>query len=319
MFARRPIGRRRGDRCAFTLVELLVVIGIIAVLVGILMPALSSARRQAQQTKCLAALREIGNGFAMYASVYKNTWPCAVHDWGNPTYPLPDGKQLRWQDRILPFITDIKNVDDYKDIANPAIVPEELLRKSSVLWGCPAYRYNEEAVGGGAPTVDDTVRNGYTMNVFAKAPDLNLNSLKAYTQGPNPPFQGSLATSIQTGKYYKINEWTKGAEHILITEGFAYFIQMSPVARVGRTFTPSIHPWWPFKNTMGPPVTNWETNCYFWVDGARHAPTGTTQQATYNRPFMNALYCDGHCEPVSVKQAWQGICNPGGRDAPSWP
>jgi prepilin-type processing-associated H-X9-DG protein len=44
-----------------------------------------------------------------------------------------------------------------------------------------------------------------------------------------------------------------------------------------------------------------------------------TKQASYNNKYMNALFCDGHAEPVSVKQAWQAICNTRRHNAPNWP
>lgn len=65
----------RSTRAGFTLVELLVVIGIIGVLIAILVPALSVARDASYRTKCLSNLRELGAGFQMYATQYKDRIP----------------------------------------------------------------------------------------------------------------------------------------------------------------------------------------------------------------------------------------------------
>jgi prepilin-type processing-associated H-X9-DG protein len=60
---------------AFTIIELLVVIGVIAVLLGILLPALNKARRTADTTVCLANLRTIGQAMTMYVSESKGWLP----------------------------------------------------------------------------------------------------------------------------------------------------------------------------------------------------------------------------------------------------
>ena len=62
-----PVVRLR-PRNGFTLIELLVVVGIISVLIGILVPSLSRARRQARATVCSSNLRTLGQGIVMYAN-----------------------------------------------------------------------------------------------------------------------------------------------------------------------------------------------------------------------------------------------------------
>jgi prepilin-type N-terminal cleavage/methylation domain-containing protein len=71
------------NHTAFTLIELLVVISIIALLIGILLPALGSAREVARSAACLSNLKQIGIGFASYRADNRDYMPTGATDGPN--------------------------------------------------------------------------------------------------------------------------------------------------------------------------------------------------------------------------------------------
>jgi prepilin-type N-terminal cleavage/methylation domain-containing protein len=98
MDVRSPFRLRRG----FTLIELLVVIAIIALLVGILLPALSEARKSGRLTLCSANLKQMGTAFTSYGADFNNRSPS--FSWSQREGQADDGSA----GFVAPFADDLE-------------------------------------------------------------------------------------------------------------------------------------------------------------------------------------------------------------------
>ena len=125
--------RRRG----FTLIELLVVVAIIALLVSLLLPALSGARNQTNRVRCQTNLRTIGHAIQFYFADYRDTFPYAgfygcLGYIGRSQYQAVLGTQTPENQRPLNhyFGVECNTIDE-----GPQVV-----RKHNDLFECPADR-----------------------------------------------------------------------------------------------------------------------------------------------------------------------------------
>jgi prepilin-type N-terminal cleavage/methylation domain-containing protein len=202
---RSTLPGRRG----FTLIELLVVIAIIALLIGILLPALGSARLQARTTACGGKLQQIGVGLSLYIDDYRNCLPQVLVPVA-PGVTSPIGALFAGKKGELPFY----QINEYGAERRPL---NGYLRPT--------------------PVPRDTEPGTHEMAEFQSPVDAGAET----TGIPMPPFNRADSMYTFVGSSYTLNDHTLSGEQyatLVPSRGGA----MPPVFNASRTWVVATHP-----------------------------------------------------------------------------
>ena len=257
-------------RSAFTLVELLVVIGIIAVLISILLPALSKASRAARNAVCLSNLRQLGQTNAQY--LFDNHGKSMTNPVSDPAH-LDWINSAGWTALLFPYLST-----QYPDSVGSIDAPRVAICPATVAYPTPASGSASQA--GTATTTwkgTGTYQSSYSINNDTYAPRIvYIGGVKTgYTVGHHN--WGSTPPSSYLSNYFVGMNTAGNTDVPLLMDGvyqYAYFDNTDTI-----TFYPGTG------------------------NGGGVGGYGLPIIGTYRHGLRtNVCFMDGHCESVLIPE-----------------
>jgi prepilin-type N-terminal cleavage/methylation domain-containing protein/prepilin-type processing-associated H-X9-DG protein len=275
-------------RAGFTLVELLVVIGIIALLIAILLPSLSAARESAASVKSLSNLRNLGVGLQQYKNANRGFYP--AH-----SSPSSDVPRTRWPDKIFQYLT---STEVYM---SPLLSDDERLRMNKAF----AHTVDETT---GADIPGKTVKfGGYGYNYQYLGNNRNPGGVAQFHANDSIIRANSqtIAIADTNGSKNGTSLWTSEGVYVVDPPLMSVDLGSKGSRKVSATPGPGN---------------------YSYAGGNDGDPAYRATPAERNKKMVNVVFCDGHAEAMKLKQMddydgdgtpdngyWNGLANAGVR------